>query len=413
MPLHLSTLDKGVANGVASLDGSGKIPVSQVKSPTNTVIVNSASDLPTPSGGKITLAASTKYIFGGASINIGTDYLEVLNDCAIEGVTGIVSQLIYTGTGGAIRVTDANFTLSHITVVASAGQVFTCSNAVLSKILVVQNTIFASCASIGSITGFELVNFNFNKFQSCTTGLTVNGVNSCILLDNYFDSTNTGTFLLFSGGTFDNIIVSRNYIDVPLGSVGIDMPTATITITEFASYTSNILEGAGTIYQNFTHTDARVDVKANIGIPDTVAMGTMYWTANTTAMATYGLNTWGKITGGTSLALNLARFTHVSPNKLTYAGIGTKDFHVSVDLAAYYNTGGAFKAEIGIAVNGSVVTGSSNAFSIYGNPGDEPCSTNVDLTLSTNDYVEIFINDRTGAAGNYVITYFNVQINEL
>ena len=116
-----------------------------------------------------------------------------------------------------------------------------------------------------------------------------------------------------------------------------------------------------------------------------------------------------KITGNTSVGANLKRFTHTSPNRLTYIGKETIEVNISVALAAYYASGSAFIASIAVFKNGTLISGSENGFTIYS--ADEPNATNAITSLSTNDYIEVYIKKFVGGSSNIAISFLNLQIN--
>ena len=124
----------------------------------NFFVINELSDFPSASGGKITLLSNTKYLITG-SINIGTNYLELGNNTIIEGESAFISQIIYTGTGGAIRSTDNTISINSITGVASnaSGKMFDVSDSTGTKNFILQQTIIANTTEIGSVDGFSTV----------------------------------------------------------------------------------------------------------------------------------------------------------------------------------------------------------------------------------------------------------------
>ena len=382
------------------------------KKATNVVQVNSLSDLPIPSGGKYVLAANTMYAIN-VSLNIATDYLECSNNTIITGTSSFISQIIYTGTGGAIRGTDVTVSFNRITFIANnaAGKVFDFSNAAKTKYFVLKDSVIASSTEAGLVSGYFVTAIDYINHIGNADGWQFEGNTHLILTDLLFDQTNAGKYIDCPTGTFEDIVISRCHFDVNVTVTGIDINAAAIVLSNGANILDNVLEGAGTLYTGFSVSDLKFNVKSNRGIPNFVSTGSMYWENQTGTMTLAASDGWKKITGNTSIASGLKRFSHTSPNRLTYIGKESKSIKVNVSLTAYYATGGAFISSIGIAKNGVIQMGSASGFTIYG--ADEPCSTNLQLDLVENDYIEVFIKKFIGASTNIVISFLNVQINEL
>jgi hypothetical protein len=137
--------------------------------------------------------------------------------------------------------------------------------------------------------------------------------------------------------------------------------------------------------------DDPVDWTAN-GSPTGVgAHGEYYFSAANQAITTLAAATAAKF-AGTTTARNLHGFTHTN-NRLTYNGIGngSHDFLVACTLTVKLEAGsGATKAKIMIFKNGVAETGLEIRQSLL-NTGDEVAMSLVGgVTLTTNDYIEIF-----------------------
>jgi len=89
----------------------------------NVVQVNSLTDLPAASGGKITLAANTAYAFG-ANINIGTDFLQFSAGTGIQSAAAFTSTITYTGTVPMLQGADANATIKDLTLSCANSDVY-------------------------------------------------------------------------------------------------------------------------------------------------------------------------------------------------------------------------------------------------------------------------------------------------
>lgn len=378
-----------------------------------TVYITALSDFPAPSGGTITLAANTRYFIDANSINLGTDYLTFSDGTVLEGTNAFESSITYTGIGAALRGTDVTVAINQLTLVTTniAGSVLVFDNAAKTKSFSIHECVIANSNKVGLISGFNLVLFRVISFAANTDGITFIGNSHLFFLDCYFAMSNTGTFIDLPSGTFDSVILSRCHMDVSLGTTGIDIDAATAIINDDITIQSCVIVGAGTLYTGFSESNLEFNIKGNTGLPNFVAGGSMYWEENTGTMTLAAADSWKKITGGTSMGAGLKRFTHTSPNRLTYIGTETITVKVNVALALDYDSGSAFLAEIGVAKNGTIVTGSANGLSVYAS--DEPASTNIQLSLATNDYIEVFVKKISGASTTIKAGFLNVQVNEL
>ena len=117
--------------------------------------------------------------------------------------------------------------------------------------------------------------------------------------------------------------------------------------------------------------------------------------ANTTATTIAVSGTYYKVLG-TTTANALSSFTHAS-NRLTYTGATTRYFKISASPISMISAGTNIRASLKFAKNGTVigypVTRKINTGSDVG-----ACSLSFDVSLATNDYVEIFVTNETNTS---------------
>lgn len=378
---------------------------------TSTVVVNSLSDLPTPSGGTITLAANTKYIWA-ASVTIGTDYLTLSDGTSIQGTSGFVAQVIYTGTGGALRCTDANVSIQNLTIVPAApgGKCWDLRNVGKNKTCYINQCIISSQDTLGVIDGFNIQFVDTCNFVNTSNGIEFKAGNYLYAVNIGFDSTNTGTFINIPSGAYIGGQIINCTMNIASGSTGINLNSAT-TFSAVCLIQGNLFTGAGTIITGHnTTTYYDVEYKGNSGLANTVASASLSWVSNTGTYTQTG-NSYVKITGGTSVVSGISRFTHTSPNRLTYNGKKPINVKINVALAIDYQSGSAYISKIGIFKNGVLIANSENGFTVYS--ADEPCATNIQTTLSQGDYIEIYSYKFGTGSQTVKASFLNVQINEV
>ncbi len=413
--LRVNTLNNGTIGIKAASSATVDLMIgafSRVGQQAMIIQVNNITDLPAPSGGKHVLEANTAYFFN-TSINIAGNYIECGDNTTIQGNSTFLAQIIYTGTGAAIRGVDVTVSISHVTFIASGvgASVFSFTNAAKDKNFIFRNSAVTLSTEIGTISGYKIALIQTINHSTNLDGWTFDAVKHLFFLDTFFDSANGGTYIDLPTGTFDDVIMARNRFDVPAAAIGLAIDAETITVTNNISIISNIISGVGTHTTGFTVADLKFDVKMNFGIVDFVSGASMTWSENTGTMTLGSAAGWTKITGGTSLGTNLKRFTHTSPNKLTYVGLKTLLVSINVSLAGNYVSGGAFVASISVFKNGTLIAGSENGFTIYS--ADEPCSTNKQVSIEKDDDIEVFVKKFVGPTTTISFGFFNVQINEL
>lgn len=123
--------------------------------------------------------------------------------------------------------------------------------------------------------------------------------------------------------------------------------------------------------------------------------GCMYWQNNGTT-TTMTANTFAKC-NGTTTSVSLVEFTMPANNRLTYTGTETIDAFVHGSIAGSLPS---FGAAIGYVIfkNGVEVTPSRMYFTTSGANYLQCVSVNTKLSLSTNDYIELYVSSSTGAA---------------
>lgn len=395
---HLTTDDIGVSIG---------------KALSNKVVINQLSDFPTASGGKITLAANTVYCITG-SINIGTDYLELGDNTKLEGISALISQIIYTGTGGALRGTDVSVSIEGLTIasVTAGGLCWNFVNAAKTKTAFINECIISSQNSKGIIDGYNIQYISTCNFVNTSNGIELKNGNYLYVISAGFDSTNTGTFITIPSGSYIGGQIVDCTFNVAATHTAINLNSATTTFSGICLIQGNIFTGAGTYrtgHNVATYYD--VEYKGNSGVPNTVARGSLYWVDNAGTMTLASSEGYKKITGGTSLAGALSRFSHTSPNRLTYLGKRPITVKINLSVTADYETGGAFVSAIALGKNGTVDDASQSGFTIYS--AEEPCSTDIITIMNQNDYIESFIKKFSGASTTIKVGFLNIQINEL
>jgi len=385
-----------------------------------TEVVRNARQFPDAVAGVITLLDDYEYTIDGL-VDIGTDRIVVGSKTQISGSDPLHDILKYTGTGKMITSSDNDFILKQICIDASAGDVFDVTDTTGTKEYIIQDVNFQNISSLGEIDGGYRASFTDCKFSKWNDGLEIGATNQLVhffihhsfIVHSRYSGTGATTFISFQNNVDNpvfkfttNHLHSKNTADVAINVAG------TYT-TEFPSLVANDFDDyTGSPISGFDVDDPEWLVKANLGLANFVAGGSMSWAENTGTFTLGSADGWKKITGGTSVGANLKRFTHTSPNRLTYVGDSEITVKINVACAVDYTSGGAFVSAIGITLNGADPNDdTANGFTVYS--AEEPCSTNAQFTLNKNDYIEVWQIKYAGGSTNIKASFLNVQVNEL
>jgi len=367
-----------------------------------------APELAAGGGSSYLLTATTLYEINGtitltAPINLNGAYVSGLD--TNDDVLTFPGGTIFAGnTGGSIR----NVTLRNS---ASAFNI----NAPATTSLLVQNTIVQGMTtSVGTIAGLGLYFGNIIQFVGNTTGITYSNINSLLLSNQAWFSSNNGTFETYTG-TFSVIQKNSGLSTVDAADVAMDVSAAGLTVgsgtllgTVFSGTTSQVyVRGypAAQTYPGYNFSNAwTVD---SPGIPregDGDATGDINLIASvgasvTTAFTGTGTGSRRKV-AGTTTSISLFRFAKDGDNKIVYKG--TKPRYFQVVASVSYQTLTDATLIIYIAKNGVVLTETK----VYGRGSGGLLSTAPIIALpsvgtvqlKTDDYLEVWVERYEGSA---------------
>lgn len=379
----------------------------------NYVIIKTLSDLPTPVGSVITLETGKYYHINGI-INIGTNTIDIPDNCRLQGLATFQSGFIYTGTGSMMTSTDSNISLSNLSFFSPSvgSQLFNFTNNLKTKNCLLLNCFISGVNSCGTISGYDNVLLDTINNTGISNGYTCNNNNHLYFISMAFDESCDGTYLSMASGTYESVLIRNSMFHTSATATGLNIDSSTITVLDSISVIGNDFLGSGTLSTGFDSSYNYFLVRSNTGVKDFRSYASMYMSANLTQTINVPGSTWTKIAGATTSS-NLSRFSMPVDNRLAYIGKDQVEVIINVSLSAYYTSGSARVAEIGISKNGNNPEPSTiNSLTVYG--ADEPSSTSTVMDLSTGDYVEIWFQKFGGAASDdYVFSYLNVQINEI
>jgi hypothetical protein len=371
------------------------------------VIVNTKAELPTPSGGIITLADNITY-FICAEIDLLGDRLVCGQNTTIIGGSSENCRIKSTGLATALITSEWSLPIRSVTIEAAIALDLD-ANGNSDQALDWFGVNFSDCPIIGTIA-------NYNNFIASDCGF----INSGNLT---FDGS-IGT-VGFSQCIFDNATgatsvivpatatISRRLRFIYSAFISLSGETA-LNVSDSASILAEgfILDncnfsGGGTYLAGVQSTSNKARFLENRGIDNSssVAYYTIIGNATPTDIITQGVAV--KIAGTTTANEITQKFT-VTQNRATYIGALTQSFKVSVVASCT----SANNAQIGfyVAKNGVINPASEIYITTNGNGRAEGVKIQDYVSLSTNDYIEVFVENDTNTTDVVVIS-LNVIID--
>lgn len=376
----------------------------------NHVIVDNKGKLPQSVGGVITLLDNATYYIV-SNIDLLGDRLVLGQNTTILGTSSENASITSTGLGSSTALITGNYTfpLRNITI-KDVGTALDLDGSGSDMALDWYGVNFLNVTSIGTIanaSNFIYVNGAFLQSQ----GLEFDGTFGTIAFD---------TSLFIGDGSADDIIrvlstatISTRFriiyssVVANSSTTGINFDvSASIPVESYILDTVNF-SGSGT-YLSGLDSDSNYSLFINCkGIENTREVSLYYMNGNATATTISAKSTPVKVAGTTTSDSVTSKFTNTD-NKATYTGTLTRFFRVSATLSVSSgnnNQVGAYIAKNGTVINSSEVYGTTN-----GNGRFENITVQTIVSLSTNDYIEIFVENAT-ATNNITVTDMNVIIN--
>lgn len=391
----------------------------------NVVHVRSQSDLPSPSGGTISLNASTGYKFSGF-VTIDTP-IELGSLTPLTGTHGGLDGIVYSGSGALLRGTDAELFADNLLISAPNATVFdlTADN---STEMLVESVSFADPLSmgdqndLGTIDGYRVPTFKGCNFEDFDSGLTLTGNPDKVFFSTCpfrtVDASNVTVITFDSSFEADVIDMSNNYFKSVQSDTEIVHVDPSATINEIFQYRGNTHDSSVT-ESNILTGQAGIDVvgyRVSDSYPLSNSKSFIDYTLDsetTTTISTQAASKtdeadYVKISGSTT-ERGSARFTH-SNNSATYNGKRNR----VASLTATVSLGTGTDDEIAVAwfVNGSLVPGTETRVQMNqqgGGVAKTVTSSGVDGEIDTNDTFDVRVAN-LGSATNITVGELNAKI---
>ena len=381
-------------------------------SATNFIFVNSKDDLPTASGGVITLEAEKTYYFT-TDIDLTGDRLVGSQDTVILGSSSENSSITSTGLSASeyLFYTDFTTPIRHITFKDhDLGVGVNTSNLGAQPIALdwygVNFTNLGTslvCGDIDNIILTVCAILSGGQFVFIGSVGTI-GINSSIFVG---DGSANPLIQVTSAATVTRRFRVIYSAFVAFGSTeAIDVEVgATLPIEGFILDTCNF-SGGGNYLPSLDHTSNEALFSNNVGITNSADVSQYYMNGNATATTVSVIGDLYKVSGTTTSSSVTSKFTNTD-NRATYIGVLDKFFKVTATLSlnsGNNNQVGVYIAKNGVALNESEIYVTTNS------GGRAEAAVVQTLTqLTTNDYIEVFVENDTSTS-NITVTDLNVII---
>ena len=371
------------------------------------VFVDSANDLPHPVSGVHTLKDRVTYWVTN-DLDLKGARLVGGQSTVILGSSSENSSIKSTGlTGVALITSEWTLPIRHIAL--EAEQIFDLdATANANQALDWYGVNFRNTSNIGTIQGYT--NFiGTGMALLSASGMVFDGTTGTIGFEKCLFSGNASSTILTipSTATIERRIrISYSAVIVPATGVGFDVSTSASIPIEGSIFDTCNFSGTGTYTAGITYDDNKARWTENRGIKNSAAFAGYYMRANTTATVIASIGTPVKVAGTTTAYGTIERFTH-SDNRVTYVGAIPRTFLVLTTNSASSGNGdqvGFYVAKNGVTIDESETYITTNA---SGRLENGVCFAIVEL--STNDYIEIFV-ENNDATNNVTDEYMNTVL---
>lgn len=260
---------------------------------------------------------------------------------------------------------------------------------------------------VGQISGFKAVTLVTN-YWNCADGLKVTGnVGKFCSAYSFITGISAGYGIEFlSGLNIEDIDLSNNYF-VYTGQTGVKVNAG--AAIDRGRMTTNMFRGVSTYLSGFDSYSPSWNMQQNTFIPNSRAYCFTYMNSNSTFTSLTDAGTYYKIAGATTVS-GQQRFTSTD-NKITYGGKDNITGKVAIVIGAKSPANNA-DFTIALAKNGTVIPTPNGSMAPSVNNQSFQITLLVEVELSTNDYIEVFIRSNNGNSSSIKIEEMQFRIED-
>ena len=375
------------------------------------VFVTRKADLPAAVANIITLEDEKTYVF--------TQDIDLTGDRLVSGqnttlIGGSSENCFITSTGllAATPLITSNWSMPMRNLSITHGTAFDLdATGNPNQALDWLGVNFTNCAAVGTVKGYT----NFIMTDSAfieSAGLIFDGTVGTIgFLQCIFDIATGGTMITVPATAIISRRIRLTYCAMiaTAGETALNVSiAASIPVEGYFLDTVNF-SGGGTYLVGVQHTDNKAAFSTCRGIDNSGSIAQYYMQGNLTATVIGATNTFVKTAGTTSSGTYVEKFT-LTANRATYAGALIGFFKVTAVLTLSSANNNVISARIG--KTGTPTTSSETSVTTDAAGRVENCTCQDVVSLSTGDYIEVFVANRT-ATNNITVENLSVIIERL
>lgn len=373
------------------------------------VFVTRKADLPVAVGGDITLADNTTYVIT-QNIDLTGDRLVCGANTTIIGGSSENCSLSSTGLIGVALIKSAySIPIRNLTITADVAL----DLAALTPGQAIDwfGVNFTNCNEVGTISGYANFIMTDSAFLN-SQGLAFDGTMGTIgFLQCLFNISAGGTAITVPSTATITRRMRLNYcamIAAP-GMTALNVDVAASIPTEGYFLDTVNFAGGGSYVVGVQHTDNKAFFTNCRGISNSGSISQYYMQANATVTTIAVTGTFVKAAGTTSSGAYVEKFTNTN-NRATYTGALVGYFRVTAVLTLSSANNNVISARI--AKNGTTAAQSETSVTTDAAGRVENCTVQDIVLLNTNDYIEVFVTNKT-ATNNVTVENLSLIIERL
>ena len=381
-----------------------------------TTYVSSKNDLPTSSGGVITLVSSYTYFFT-TEVDLGGDRIVCGLNTTILGSSSENCRIKSTGLGATALISSTySLPMRNITIEATLALNLDGDNTVgVSGTTAIDwfGVNFTNCVTVGTIRDYTNVIMTDCAFLN-SANLTFDGaIGSVGLSTCLFDGASGKIFILASTLTITRRfrVIYSSFITLS-GETSLDVSASAVIPNDAYILTYCNFAGGGTYLAGTTQSSLETLFINNVGITNTSNVGHYYMQNNATATTVSAANTYFKANGTTTVGIgNSPKWTTATTNRLTYAGTVATDFVITV-VGSLSTASVNITVSVAIAESGVIQAESSITLRTTTAAIPYPFALQDLIQVATGKYYEVWVRNDTSAT-NITLSDVNVIIQKI
>jgi hypothetical protein len=376
------------------------------------IFINSKSDLPTASGGIITLLANVTYYFT-TTVDLLGDRIVCSANTVILGASSENCKIISTGLSASTALISSNYSLPIRNIAFTSGTVLNLVGDSVTTALDWHGVNFVDCPTVGLIKDYSNVILETGAFLN-SANLTIDGtIGTLGINNNLFDGRTSQTTIIVAYTA--NItrrfrIIYSSFVCLS-GETALNVSSsATISDERYILDTVNF-SGGGTYLTGVTETSNKALYSSCVGITNTAVNGQLYMQGNATATVISATNTFYKVLGTTTASTDNSKYT-MTNNRLTNDANVNRKYLIQCVLS--FNSGNNHVCEFGFYDSklGAIRTPSRTKATSNAGGRAENVSFACVVSHSNGDYLEIHCANNTSAQ-NITVSDMNFLITEI